>query len=106
MDMVLDEAGGLFDSEVYRALVRNRAKLAYNGAAAWLLSPRVGARFNAICTAAAAKGTWVRIFHPPIEGGYIDFRKVPCQIIRGKRPCVGRGTRGTATGSPRRRPGE
>jgi VacB/RNase II family 3'-5' exoribonuclease len=72
-------------------------------AAAMLLSSRMGERFDAICTGAAAKGTWVRIFQPPIEGrllhgyegvdvgdrlqvqlvrtdverGYIDFRQVP-----------------------------
>ena len=71
-------------------------------AAALLLSPRVGERFDAIVTGAAAKGTWVRIFRPPVEGklvagaagldvgrrvrvelvhtdvdrGFIDFRRV------------------------------
>ncbi len=33
-----------------------------------LLSSRVGNIFDAICTGAADKGTWVRIFQPPIEG--------------------------------------
>ena len=33
-----------------------------------LLSSRIGDRFEAICTGAADKGTWVRIFQPPIEG--------------------------------------
>ncbi len=37
-------------------------------AAAMLLSSRIGDTFDAICTGAADKGTWVRIFHPPIEG--------------------------------------
>jgi exoribonuclease-2 len=37
-------------------------------AAAMLLSSRIGTRFDAICTGAADKGTWVRIFQPPIEG--------------------------------------
>ncbi len=37
-------------------------------AAAMLLSSRIGDQFDAICTGAADKGTWVRIFHPPIEG--------------------------------------
>ena len=37
-------------------------------AAAMLLSSRIGDQFDAICTGAADKGTWVRIFQPPIEG--------------------------------------
>ena len=37
-------------------------------AAASLLESRVGERFDAICTGASSKGTYVRIFHPPIEG--------------------------------------
>ncbi len=71
-------------------------------AAAMLLSTRIGDQFDALCTGAADKGTWVRIFQPPVEGrllygyqgvdvgdrlrvrliqvdvekGYIDFDKV------------------------------
>ena len=71
-------------------------------AAAMLLESRIGEQFDAIVTGASDKGTWVRIFHPPIEGrlesgldavdvghklrvqltrtdvehGYIDFKKV------------------------------
>ncbi len=37
-------------------------------AAAIMLSNRVGEHFDGIVTGASAKGTWVRIFHPPIEG--------------------------------------
>jgi exoribonuclease-2 len=37
-------------------------------AAASLLENRIGERFDAIVTGASDKGTWVRIFHPPIEG--------------------------------------
>jgi exoribonuclease-2 len=74
--------------------------------AAMLLSSRIGERFEAICTGAADKGTWVRIFHPPIEGrlfygyegidvgtrlkvqlihtdvekGYIDFKKIGLDV--------------------------
>jgi VacB/RNase II family 3'-5' exoribonuclease len=77
-------------------------RLVAKSAAAMLLSSRIGDQFDAICTGAAAKGTWVRIFHPPIEGrllygyegvdvghrlkvqlihtdvgkGYIDFKKI------------------------------
>jgi exoribonuclease-2 len=76
-------------------------RLVAKSAAALLLTSRIGDKFEAICTGAADKGTWVRIFHPPIEGrllygfegvdvgtrlrvelihtdvekGYIDFKK-------------------------------
>ncbi len=43
-------------------------RLVSKSAAAMLLSSRIGDQFDAICTGAADKGTWVRIFHPPIEG--------------------------------------
>ncbi|SMC88198.1 RNB domain-containing ribonuclease [Sporomusa malonica] len=71
-------------------------------AAAILLQSRIGEKFEAIITGAAAKGTWVRLLHPPVEGklvgrfkgeavgqrirvqllhtdvdqGYIDFKKI------------------------------
>jgi exoribonuclease-2 len=77
-------------------------RLVVKSAAAMLLAPRTGERFDAIVTGAASKGTWVRLFHPPIEGklvhgfegvdvghrirvqlvhtdverGYIDFKRV------------------------------
>src|SRR5512147_847686 len=37
-------------------------------AAAILLEPRIGDRFDGIVTGAGPKGTWVRLLHPPIEG--------------------------------------
>ena len=37
-------------------------------AAALLLTSRIGERFDAIVTGASEKGTWVRIFQPPVEG--------------------------------------
>ena len=40
----------------------------WKSAAALLLSGRIGESFDAIVTGASAKGTWVRIFQPPIEG--------------------------------------
>jgi len=71
-------------------------------AAALLLVSRIGERFDAIVTGASSKGTWVRVFRPPVEGklvagfegidvahrvrvelvsadverGFIDFRRV------------------------------
>ena len=45
-------------------------------AAAILLEPRIGDRFDAIVTGAAPKGTWVRLLHPPIEGKLVHgFRR-------------------------------
>ena len=71
-------------------------------AAAILLKPRIGERFDGIVTGASEKGTWVRLMHLPVEGklrggfegievgqkltvrlvstdierGFIDFKKV------------------------------
>ena len=40
-------------------------------AAALLLEPRVGQRFDAVVTGASEKGVWVRILAPPVEGKVI-----------------------------------
>jgi VacB/RNase II family 3'-5' exoribonuclease len=37
-------------------------------AAALLLEPCIGQRFDALVTGASDKGTWVRLFDPPVEG--------------------------------------
>ncbi len=37
-------------------------------AAALLLQPRIGERFEAIVTGLSDKGTWVRLLDPPVEG--------------------------------------
>ena len=37
-------------------------------AAALLLEGRIGEVFDAIVTGASSKGTWARVFHPPVEG--------------------------------------
>lgn len=44
-------------------------------AAALLLSRRIGERFDGIVTGASTKGTWVRIFRPPIEGKVVKGEK-------------------------------
>jgi exoribonuclease R len=41
-------------------------------AAALLLAGSVGERFEAIVTGASPKGTWVRLFQPPVEGKLVQ----------------------------------
>jgi exoribonuclease-2 len=43
-------------------------RLVRKAAAACVLSSRIGQRFDGIVTGASSKGTWARIFDPPIEG--------------------------------------
>ncbi len=43
-------------------------RLVRKAAGALLLESQIGRVFDAIVTGAAQKGTWVRIFHPPVEG--------------------------------------
>jgi exoribonuclease-2 len=43
-------------------------RLVGKAAAALLLEGRIGERFEGIVTGASPKGTWVRIFAPPVEG--------------------------------------
>ncbi len=68
-----DELGALashcteMENEV-KKLERQVAK----SAAAMLLESRIGERFDAIVTGAAAKGTWVRIMNPHVEGRLVN----------------------------------
>ncbi len=41
-------------------------------AAALLLSGRIGESFDSLVTGASVKGTWVRLFQPPVEGRLIE----------------------------------
>ena len=43
-------------------------RLVRKAAAACLLTSRIGQRFEGVVTGASSKGTWVRIFDPPVEG--------------------------------------
>jgi exoribonuclease-2 len=43
-------------------------RLVKKAAAALLLESHIGEAFDGIVTGASKKGTWVRIFRPPVEG--------------------------------------
>ena len=63
-------------------------------AAALLLQSRIGQRFDAIVTGASDKGTWVRVFNPPVEGKLVQgarARRGP--QASGRVAWRGRGTR-------------
>jgi exoribonuclease-2 len=47
-------------------------RLVRKAAAALLLAPRIGERFDAVVTGASVKGTWVRVTHPLAEGKLIS----------------------------------
>jgi exoribonuclease-2 len=47
-------------------------RLVRKAAAALLLEPRIGERFDGIVTGASDKGTYVRIFKPPVEGRVVE----------------------------------
>lgn len=48
--------------------VQKVERMLRKAAAACLLEGQIGRKFKGIVTGAAAKGTWVRIEHPPVEG--------------------------------------
>jgi VacB/RNase II family 3'-5' exoribonuclease len=48
--------------------VQKVERLVRKSAAACLLGERVGEEFDGVVTGAAPKGTWVRVFDPPVEG--------------------------------------
>jgi exoribonuclease-2 len=41
-------------------------------AAACLLEGRIGEKFDGLVTGASEKGTWARVFHPPVEGKVVQ----------------------------------
>ena len=47
-------------------------RLTKKAAAALWLGDRIGQMFDAIITGVGAKGTWVRLLHPPIEGRVVQ----------------------------------
>lgn len=47
-------------------------RLVRKSAAACLLDGRIGEEFDGVVTGAAAKGTWVRVLDPPVEGRVVE----------------------------------
>jgi VacB/RNase II family 3'-5' exoribonuclease len=52
--------------------VRKVERLVEKSAMAMLMKSRIGEVFEAIVTGASPKGTWVRLFHPHVEGKLVD----------------------------------
>jgi len=52
--------------------VRKVERLVEKSANAMLLESRIGEVFEAIVSGAASKGTWVRLFHPHVEGKLVN----------------------------------
>jgi VacB/RNase II family 3'-5' exoribonuclease len=50
-------------------------RLVGKAAAACMLANRIGEHFEGVVTGAADKGTWVRIFNPPVEGKLVRGRE-------------------------------
>jgi exoribonuclease-2 len=68
-----DELAGLAQhcTEMENAVKKIERQVA-KSAAAMLLESRIGEKFDAIVTGAAAKGTWVRITEPHVEGRLVN----------------------------------
>ena len=64
-----DELGALaMECTLKEDAAQKVERLVRKAAAACLLRNRIDQRFDGVVTGASAKGTWVRIFDPPVEG--------------------------------------
>jgi exoribonuclease-2 len=89
VDMVVDADGHVADSDVYRAIVRNHAKLAYNSVAAWLegtgpMPPALGAVPGLDAQLRAQDAAAQRLRRSRIEQGALDFQTIEaCPVFDG-----------------------
>ncbi len=86
VDMVVDADGRVAESGVYRALVRNQAKLAYNSVAAWLdgsgpMPPALGAVPGLDAQLRAQDAAAQRLRRSRIEQGALDFQTIEARPI-------------------------
>jgi VacB/RNase II family 3'-5' exoribonuclease len=86
VDMAIDAQGSTADSTVYRALVRNRAKLAYNAVAAWLDGQRpmpeaVGAVPGLEAQIRAQDEVARRMRQARLERGALDFQTIETRPV-------------------------
>jgi exoribonuclease-2 len=64
-----DELGALAEQCTLKEDAAQKVeRMVRKAAAAYLLTSRIGQEFDGVVTGASAKGTWVRIFDPPVEG--------------------------------------
>ena len=52
--------------------VKKIERMVEKSAAAMVMESKIGQEFDAIVTGASEKGTWVRLFLPPVEGKLIS----------------------------------
>jgi exoribonuclease-2 len=52
--------------------VRKIERLVEKSANAMLMESRIGEEFDAIVSGASDRGTWIRLYHPHIEGKLVD----------------------------------
>jgi exoribonuclease-2 len=72
----VDELAGLAEHCTNQEDAANKVeRTVRKAAAACMLSGREGEHFDGVVTGAADKGTWVRIFRPPIEGKLVRGRE-------------------------------
>ena len=83
--MVVGADGSVQDSDVYRAIVRNHAKLAYNHIAAWLdgyiavpleIAAVNGLAENRVQGIDVGDTIRVQLLSVDVEQGFIDFERV------------------------------
>jgi VacB/RNase II family 3'-5' exoribonuclease len=85
-EMIVDSAGSVTASEVYRAIVRNQAKLAYNSVAAWLdgsgpVPPALAAVPGLDSQLRAQDEAARRLRHSRVDRGALEFQTIEARPV-------------------------